>query len=242
MTAPNSQQPEFNQLFIVLLGFVIFAIISFVCYKKWYANKEPLQFNVSNTQESRPEPAQRFQLAVPNAFYALFLLVVSIIFPFGMLYVAKQRAFDTSGLLFDLSHLMMLMAFLLYTPSTLQLQRGLEWIGWLLLCLTEWFYYEPKINSLLKILGEIMPEFGRYSDKLLNFQNHAWELLKILGPEPNPNNDSKYSMIGVWVHMGYNTGTFAEGCLTIWKNQWGEFMRGINEGGGKGNVYVHTIK
>ena len=123
---------------------------------------------------------KRFQLAVPNAIYALILFAGSIVSSVGIWFFAKQQELDTSSLFLTLIHLTILIVFLLYTPATL---RGVwEWIGWMFLCFTEWFYYEPIFNSILKRLGEIVPDISSAVENVINIQHHAWELCRSIGP------------------------------------------------------------
>jgi hypothetical protein len=35
---------------------------------------------------------------------------------------------------------------------------------------------------------------------------------------------------GVWVHTGYRTGTYAQGCLTISPTHWSDFISNFNLG------------
>ncbi|MFI4963614.1 MAG: hypothetical protein ACHP6H_07150, partial [Legionellales bacterium] len=128
----------------------------------------------------------RFQLAVPNVLYALILSALSIIFPVAMWILLKQRGIEIVDFFPNLIHLTLLGAFLLYTPSTLF--RGLEWLGWIFLSFTEWFYYEPIANSTLRSLEEIVPSIRENAEKFINFQQHFWELLRSYGPVDWPFN------------------------------------------------------
>lgn len=169
----------------ILMAYIVITLL--FIFITWLFTNIPRKHYASNLQEREPTMSgRRNQLAVPNSIYALILFVGSIIFQAGIWLLAKQRGIDTPDLFLDLGHLTILIVFLLYTPSTLH--RGVEWIGWILLGFTEWFYYETKLNAALQSLGAIAPGVKGAADKVILFQHQLWKLIMELGPDKWPYN------------------------------------------------------